>query len=346
MNARAAPGFWWRKTGAPALVLAPFGALYGAVTAHRMARTGARIGVPVLCIGNFVVGGAGKTPTALAVAGRLAARGLTPAFVSRGYGRRRGRDTSEAVTRVDPSRDRADEVGDEPLLLARAAPCFVSNDRVAAARAAVAAGASVVVLDDGFQNPSLGKDASLVVVDGAAGVGNGLCLPAGPLRAPLSRQWPSTTLLAVIGAGPAGEVLAAEATRRGIGVLRGGLEPDPNAVAALMNRRLLGFSGIGRPEKFFETLTGCGLDLAGRLGFPDHHTFTEHDRTALLRAAAETGSCLVTTEKDIVRLPEGFPAAVLPVTLRFADDAPLEGLLDQLVRASPDPRTGSARPAD
>ena len=129
-------------------------------------------------------------------------------------------------------------------------------------------------------------------------------------------------------------------------MLRGGLEPDAEAVAALRNRRLLGFSGIGRPEKFFETLTGCGLDLAGRLGFPDHHAFTEHDRNALLRAAAETESCLVTTEKDIVRLPEGFPAAVLPVTLRFADEAPLERVLDGLVRARPDPRTGSARPAD
>ncbi len=342
----AAPRFWWREAGPAALALAPVGAIYGAITARRMASTGARIGVPVLCIGNFVVGGAGKTPTAIAVASRLAARGHRPAFVSRGYGRHGGGGAKRGVTRVEASRDLAGDVGDEPLLLARAAPCYVSDDRVAAALAAVAAGASVVVMDDGFQNPSLGKDASIVAVDGAAGVGNGFCLPAGPLRAPLSRQWPSTTLLAVIGAGPAGEALAAEAIAQGIGVLRGGLEPDPEAVAALRNRRLLGFSGIGRPEKFFETLTACGLDLAGRLGFPDHHAFTEHDRNALLRAAAETASHLVTTEKDIVRLPEGFPAAVLPVALRFADEAPLERLLDGLVRARPDPRTGSARPAD
>ena len=261
-----APRFWWRKPGPAALVLAPVGALYGAITGHRMARTGTTIGVPVVCIGNFVVGGAGKTPTALALAARLTARGHSPAFVSRGYGRRTGREARASVTRVDPSRDRADEVGDEPLLLARTAPCFVSDDRVAAARAAVAAGANVVVMDDGLQNPGLRKDASLV-------------------------------------AGPAGEALAAEAIAQGIGVLRGGLEPDPEAVAALRNRKLLGFSGIGRPDKFFETLTACGLDLAGRLGFPDHHAFKEHDRTALLRAAAETGSSLVTTEKDIVRLP-------------------------------------------
>ena len=333
----AAPRFWWRKAGPAALALAPVGAVYGAMTAYRMTKAGARIGVPVLCIGNFVVGGAGKTPTAIAVATRLAVRGQSPAFVSRGYGRREARGTRGTVTRVEPSRHKAQDVGDEPLLLARAAPCFVSDDRVAAAMAAVAAGATVVVMDDGFQNPGLGKDASVVAVDGAAGVGNGFCLPAGPLRAPLSRQWPSTTLLAVIGAGPAGETLAAEAIDHGIGVLRGGLEPDPDAVAALRNRRLLGFSGIGRPEKFFETLVGCGLDLAGRLGFPDHHAFTAHDRTALLRAAAETKCSLVTTEKDIVRLPEGFPAAVLPVTLRFLDDAPLERLLDALVRARPDP---------
>ena len=335
MSGRTAPRFWWRKAGPAALVLAPLGTVYGAIAARRMTRAGAGIGVPVLCIGNFVVGGAGKTPTALAVAARLVARGQSPAFVSRGYGRRRARDTKGHVTRVEPSRDRAEDVGDEPLLLARAAPCFVSDDRVAAAMAAVAAGATVVVMDDGFQNPSLGKDACLVAVDGAAGVGNGFCLPAGPLRAPLVRQWRSTTLVAVIGAGPAGEAVAAQAVKHGVGVVHGSLEPDPVAVAALRNRRLLAFSGIARPEKFFETLTGCGLDLAGRLGFPDHHAFTESDRTALLRAAAETSTCLVTTEKDIVRLPEGFPAAILPVTLRFTDDALLERLLDDLVRARP-----------
>ena len=335
MKAHAAPRFWWRRAGLAALALAPVGAVYGAITAHRMTTAGARIGVPVLCIGNFVVGGAGKTPTALAVAARLAARGQSPAFVSRGYGRRSGRGTRGTVTRVEPSRDMAEDVGDEPLLLARAAPCYVSDDRLAAAMAAVAAGATVVVMDDGFQNPGLGKDASLVAVDGATGVGNGFCLPAGPLRAPLSRQWATTTLLAVIGAGSAGDAVAAEAVRHGIGVLHGTLEPDADAVAALRNRRLLGFSGIGRPEKFFETLTGCGLDLAGRLGFPDHHAFTENDRNALLRAAAETQSCLVTTEKDIVRLPKGFPAAVLPVTLRFADERPLARLLDDLVRRRP-----------
>ena len=212
----AAPCFWWRKAGPAALALAPVGAVYGAMTAYRMTKAGARIGVPVLCIGNFVVGGAGKTPTAIAVATRLAARGQSPAFVSRGYGRREARGTRGTVTRVEPSRHKARDVGDEPLLLARAAPCFVSDDRVAAAMAAVAAGATVVVMDDGFQNPGLGKDASVVAVDGAAGVGNGFCLPAGPLRAPLSRQWPSTTLLAVIGAGPAGETLAAEAIDHGI----------------------------------------------------------------------------------------------------------------------------------
>ncbi len=335
MSARAAPRFWWRKAGPTALMLAPIGAAYGAIAARRMAGTGVRIGVPVLCIGNFVVGGAGKTPTALALAARLAARGQGPAFVSRGYGRRTARDTKGAVIRVEPSRDTAEDVGDEPLLLARSAPCFVSDDRVAAALAAVAAGATVVIMDDGLQNPSLGKDASVVAVDGATGVGNGFCLPAGPLRAPLSRQWASSTLLAVIGAGLAGEAVAAEATRRGVGVVHGRLEPDAVKVAALRDRRLLGFSGIGRPEKFFETLTGCGLDLVGRLGFPDHHRFTEHDRNALLRAAAETGAALVTTEKDIVRLPEGFPAAVLPVTLRFIDDAPVDHLLDDLVRARP-----------
>ena len=176
-----APAFWWRARPNPtALALAPLGAIYGAIAGARMARLGRGVGVPVLCVGNLVVGGAGKTPTALAVAGWCEAQGERVAFVSRGYGGRR----HATVLRVDPARDTAEAVGDEPLLLARRAPCYVAADRVAAAEAAVRDGASIVVMDDGLQNPALAKEAAIAVVDGGAGFGNGLVIPAGPLRAP------------------------------------------------------------------------------------------------------------------------------------------------------------------
>src|SRR5690348_2940661 len=161
------PAFWWRKPGLAASLLAPLGALYGAVAARRMRRLGQRARAPVVCIGNLTVGGAGKTPTAIAAAQALREAGAKPAFLTRGYG---GRLAGPVA--VAPTHDAAD-VGDEPLLLARVAPTVVARDRVAGAIAAVEAGADVIVMDDGFQNPALAKDLSLLVVDGRRGIGNG-----------------------------------------------------------------------------------------------------------------------------------------------------------------------------
>src|SRR5208283_4813921 len=179
--------FWAaRKPGALARLLQPVGALYGAVAARRMRRPGARVGAPVVCVGNFVAGGAGKTPTALELARLLISDGRRVAFLSRGYG---GARRAEPL-QVDPTLHSAAIVGDEPLLLARVAPCWVGPDRVRSARMAVEAGADVLVLDDGLQNPALEKTLAFAVVDGEAGFGNGLCVPAGPLRAPLAAQAP------------------------------------------------------------------------------------------------------------------------------------------------------------
>ena len=232
--------------------------------------------------------------------------------------------------RVDPDRHAAAEVGDEPLLLARAAPCYVARDRVAAARAAAAAGATMVLMDDGLQNPALARDLAIAVVDGAVGVGNGLCLPAGPLRAPLERQWPAVDLVVVIGAGVAGDAVAAEAARRGKPVLRAAVEADARALRRLGGRPLLAFSGIGRPAKFFDTLEAAGLRVAERVAFPDHHAFTARDRERLAAAASAAGATLVTTEKDRVRLPEGFAVEVLPVRLAFDDPETLGDALGRL----------------
>ena len=329
----AAPDFWWHDAPRwPSTLLAPLGSLYGAATAHRMARPGRRVAVPVICIGNFVVGGAGKTPVALDLVRRLGERGERPAVLSRGYGRGRGGPT---LLRVDPARHDAAEVGDEPLLLARLAPTYVAADRAAAADAAIGDGATVLVLDDGLQNPTLAKSAVVAVVDGGAGIGNGRCIPAGPLRAPMPRQWPHVSALCVIGEGVRGKRLAAEAARLAIPVIHGRLEPDITAVEAFRGRRLLAFSGIGRPDKFFSTVEDCGLTLVGTRAFPDHHRFSADDRSGLLRDAARLHAELVTTEKDRVRLPGDWPVWTLPVRLDVQDPEGLERLIDGMLGLRP-----------
>ncbi|BCM82571.1 tetraacyldisaccharide 4'-kinase [Methylobacterium indicum] len=329
---RQAPGFWWRETSSPAArLLAPVGHVYGALSARRMARAGTGVPAPVVCIGNFSLGGAGKTPTALAVAGLLHGLGRRPAFLSRGYGGRLA-----GPVRVDPARHGAAEVGDEPLLLARAHPTIVARDRVAGARACLTEGADVVVMDDGLQNPGLAKDLSIAVFDGAVGLGNGRVFPAGPLRAPAAAQWPRIDAALVIGGGAPGERLLAEARARGLPALRGRLVPDPAAAAALAGRPVLAFAGIGRPQKFFASLRDLGADLRETRAFPDHHAFTAAQIDALVAEAARTNLLLVTTEKDRVRLPGDLAVATLPVVLALDAPEALAALLRRL-RGLPGP---------
>ncbi|AWN55534.1 tetraacyldisaccharide 4'-kinase [Methylobacterium sp. 17Sr1-1] len=318
-----APGFWWRADPAPAArLLAPLGAVYGALAARRMVRAGAAPPCPVVCIGNFTLGGAGKTPTALAVAGLLGALGRRPVFLSRGYGGR-----LPGPVQVDPARHGAEEVGDEPLLLARAAPAIVARDRVAGARACRAAGADVIVMDDGLQNPSLAKTLAIAVVDGAVGLGNGRVFPAGPLRAPAVMQWQRVHAALVVGEGAPGAWVLAEARERGLPALRGRLEPDPAAAASLRGRPVLAFAGIGRPDKFFATLREVGASLRETRAFPDHHAFTAAEAEALAAEAAAKDLVLVTTEKDRVRLPPALPVATLPVRLALEAPEALGALL-------------------
>lgn len=323
-----APAFWWSKERTlAATLLAPAGVLYGALTAARMSRPGTSAGVPVLCVGNLVAGGAGKTPTALALGRMLQARGRRPAFLSRGYGRAA---SSSDVLAVDAASHTADTVGDEPLLLAEVAPTFVAADRRRAAREAVAHGADMLILDDGLQNPALAKTWTLAVTDGASGLGNGLCLPAGPLRAPVARQWPCVSMLCVIGQGEPGQVLARAATQAGVPVVTARIEADADALAGLAGRRLLAFAGIGRPEKFYATLREAGLDLAATRSFPDHHRFRAGDLQILTREASRLGALLVTTEKDHIRLPPDFPAQPVHVRLAFDQPAAIEAALSRL----------------
>lgn len=316
------PAFWHRPPSLFSRVLAPLGALYGAVTARRMTRAGASAGIPVICIGNYHVGGAGKTPTTLALANILRAMGEQPVVVSRGYG-----GTAQGPLRVDLSLHRAADVGDEPLMMAASVPVIVSRDRVAGASLARMQGASVVLLDDGFQNPALKKDASLIVIDAVRGVGNGGVFPAGPLRAPLDMQIARTDALIVIGAGSAADRVAGDVTKRGDLVLKARLVPDAAAVSALRGRRALAFSGIGDPARFAATLKASGTDVAAQRAFADHHAFTPDEIMRLVTDAAAQSLVLVTTEKDMARIRSDARLVshadnirVLPVTLTFDDE--------------------------
>lgn len=293
-----APAFWWRPAPSP---LASFlwrpATLYGAVAARRMGQPGEAAEVPVVCVGNFTVGGAGKTPAALALARILAADGHSPFFLTRGYG-----GQLAGPVRVDSAVHDAAQVGDEPLLLARAFPTIVARERPAGARLAAREGASVIVMDDGLQNPSLEKQLSFAVVDGATGIGNGLCLPAGPLRAPLAAQWPKVDAVIVVGEGEPGAIIAAEAKARAKPVFRARLEPDPPAAARWRDRRVFAFAGIGRPEKFFATLTANGAKVVRTKSFPDHHPYRVDEIRAMTTVAQADGLDMVTTEKDFARI--------------------------------------------
>src|SRR6185437_4092932 len=304
------PAFWWRKAGLASGLLTPAAACYGAIAACRMSKAGARTGVPVLCVGNFTHGGAGKTPAALWLAKMLRDAGERPFFLSRGYG-----GSLAGPKLVDIKADRAAQVGDEALLLARVAPAIIARDRVAGAKATCAGGASVVVMDDGLQNASLAKDFTLAVVNGRRGIGNARVFPAGPLRAPLAAQLAHTDALLVIGDGDAG-------VTSDLPVFYGRLVPDAAAVTALKARKVLAFAGIGDPDKFFATAEAAGIVVAQRNSFPDHHRFTAEETADLIMRAEHGGLALLTTEKDRARMTgEPLLAAlaakthVLPVTL-------------------------------
>lgn len=312
-----APGFWsLPKPTLLARLLSPFGWMYGGISAARMRSKGVSLNVPVICIGNFTLGGAGKTPTASAIANLLRNSGQKPMFVSRGYG---GALSGKTPVLVEPEKHASADVGDEPLLLARIAPCFICQDRVAAAKAAIAAGATLIILDDGLQNPSLVKTVSIAVIDNEVGVGNGLTFPAGPLRAPLRAQLPRVDAILSVGAGEADSALLKRAARRHIPVFHGQLVPDAAIAAGLNGQRVFAFAGIGRPEKFFATLRATGAEIAATQSFPDHHQFSQQDMTSLARIAKERGIIPVTTEKDAMRLsPEMRNNVVaLPVTLHI-----------------------------
>ena len=322
-----APAFWAAERGGiAACALTPLSWLYQLGARRRDVLTRpAEAGVPVICVGNFTAGGAGKTPTVLALAAMLAEAGVHPHILTRGYG-----GSESGPLRVDPARHDAQAVGDEALLLARAAPTWLSRDRAAGAAAATSAGASILLMDDGMQTPGLAKDLCLAVVEGGAGFGNGHLLPAGPLREPLAHGLRRAHALVLVGDDRRGALAALG--KHDLPVIEADLVPG-DAARALRERPVVAFAGIGRPEKFFETLEDSGCAVIARYAFADHHRYKPGEIAAIVEHATDRDAQPVTTEKDYVRLPPDAREKVrtLPVTLTWRNPSAARDLLAPLL---------------
>jgi len=318
------PDFWYRPSSWMSRLLMPLAAIYGAIAGHRLQREGVDAGIPVLCVGNYHVGGAGKTPTVLALAKLLRDLDETPVVLSRGYGGR-----LQGPVTVDPDRHGAADVGDEPLMLARTISVVVARDRLDGVALARSQGATVIVMDDGFQNPAVAKDASLIVIDAQRGLGNGCVIPAGPLRAPLLPQIARTDALIVVGDGAGAGEVAAAVTARGKPVLSANLKANDASIASLAGKRVAAFAGIGDPNRFFRTLRASGIEVVLEQAFADHHAFSQSEIETLIAQATREALTLVTTEKDLARLRgrEGLPDRAREI-VAFAVTLEIDGVAE------------------
>ncbi|MEK7246618.1 MAG: tetraacyldisaccharide 4'-kinase [Pseudomonadota bacterium] len=323
------PRFWTESGDAwPARALAPLALAWSAAGRVRRALVPSfRAEAKVLCVGNLVAGGAGKTPLVLDLARRILCRGHAVHILTRGYG-----GTLAGPVKVDLGRHGFPDVGDEALLLARLAATWVGRDRARAAKAACADGARVLIMDDGFQNSSLAKDFSVLAVDGAVGFGNGRVIPAGPLREPLGHGLARADAVVMFGPDEKNAALRIQAIRPDLAVLHARFAPGPEALR-LKGRPALAFAGIGRPEKFFATAREAGVLVRETADFPDHHVYSDSDLAGIFRRAADLGAVPLTTAKDAARMPPSARAQVevLTMTLVWEDEAALEALLHRFL---------------
>ena len=318
-----APPFWWKKGDPRAWLLAPASLVYGYFASRRMRNARrAEVDVPVICVGNFTVGGAGKTPTVITLARAAKARGLTPGVLSRGYG-----GSMDRTTVVDPGHHRARDVGDEPLLIAREALTVISRRRLEGARMLIEQGADLIIMDDGFQSAALRFDYALMVVDSHRGIGNGFLVPAGPVRAPTTLQLAHSTALLKLGDGDGADPFIRIAARSGKPVYEGTVRPVGDA-AAIAGKPVLAFAGIADPKKFFRTVRSLGAEIVAKRAFGDHQHLSDDEIADILSTAERKELTIVTTAKDAVRLrghhgrAEELAGRIVVIEVEMAFDSP------------------------
>ncbi len=327
------PSFWWQKNSLAGLATAPLGFIYGFVAAQNMLRSPKHyVDLPVLCIGNYIVGGAGKTPTAIALAKAVKKMGKKPGFLSRGYG-----GGIVEATLVDVETHNSKDVGDEPLILTKHAITVIAAKRNEGAELLAKSGVDIIIMDDGFQNPSLYKDFNLVVVNSKRGIGNGFSMPAGPLRVSFGAQLRKTDALLVIGDENGATQVVRHAARAA--------KPIYNARIHVLNARLfkgkryLAFAGIADPEKFYTSVESTGAKIIHRRSFHDHHPFLDEEIKEMLELAKVEGLEIITTEKDMARLVRqsdvhktlAEKAQILAITLKFDDPKMLENVIKKTI---------------
>lgn len=325
-----APPFWWHKNSWQGYMLSPAAYIYGKIAAKRMDMTAsAKVNVPVICVGNFVVGGAGKTPTVHMLANYARSQGYKVGILSRGHG---GAITTPTVVQLD--KHNSHDVGDEALLHALKSTTVIATNRVAGAELLLEQDCTIIIMDDGFQNPSLHKDFNLVAIDAKRGLGNGFAMPAGPMRVPFKHQLFHTDAMFITGKGDAGDSAIRKAARAGKPVFHSSVKVLDKK--QYKDQKAFAFAGIADPSKFFDTLEEIGVDVVARQNFGDHHVFTEDECADLIDRSKQQELQLFTTEKDAARL-KGMGEAqekvyelsqVVRIALKPEDPAMLKRIFD------------------